>query len=719
MQNLRNRILATATILLAAAPWTASAQESPESEQIRTIVVGARASAVENIAADFLTRFLSESTEKPIRVVTANVPQDRSIVLAGPGSRRTMPSLVSDSLLERMGDEGFSIVQKRMGWQRFAVIAGATDRGVMYGAFDMARRIGAGQDPWMLSAFERPAFPFRCLWSWSQPTARQKAFFNYEEMTAPIDSARYQRFGELLAMMHVNAFCFWGRYGELDDRPAEELKTIRTAYRNFTDFLKQRYCIDSYVFMIYGRGDDFSQLCVHNEAVQKRWHARVENLCRLYPNVKGIIMAGAGGDWVRAPWECRCEECVKHTDRELILAAMEMIGAPLRERGGRLIWKAVTDRPTLVKSEVEHFAGLGEILPDYVNIAFKTFYKDFRPPHPYNPQFYQLPVKPPNRAPYVTEFQILGEYRGLDQFPCSMASRWEPIFDMVQERNQEGVIGVVSAEPGPYIDHPLNGINWYAFGRWCWNPREPLEQVMEDWARLEFGEQSVRPVVAVLKNSYRASISMMFGRGIMTQNHSRLPSINYELESSLIGPWHDIPRAPEGEIGRAHDLSMYPPQVAKRIQGDILLRLFAHRLQLTDVVASELMREKDAAVQYTQEMVDTWSTLKGEIPDEKYYTILRGLQDNRVDAELWKRDLQIFLDYKLGKMTRDRLVLELKQIREEFPNGGSLLSSGEPLKQFLSEWEAVANGTFKRRVMEGKYYSPPVADFPPGLAEDK
>jgi len=29
---------------------------------------------------------------------------------------------------------------------------------------------------------------------------------------------------------------------------------------------------------------------------------------------------------------------------------------------------------------------------------------------------------------------------------------------------------------------------------------------------------------------------MMFFRGVMTQNHSKLPTIDYELESSLIGP---------------------------------------------------------------------------------------------------------------------------------------------------------------------------------------
>jgi len=684
---------------------------------VGAVVVGPRATAIERTAADYLVRFLSRHLGGDVTVEATTVPLDRSIVIAGPGSRRSLSGLSVPGGLGGLGEEGFII--GRAGGEagrRFIVIAGEGGRSVLYGAFEIARRIALGEDPWTVEVRERPAFPFRCLWSWSQPTSRRKAFFNYTDMAQPEKCGRYRRFGELLASMRINAFCFWGDYGEGGASP-HRLATIRRAYRRFTDFLKERYGVDSYVFAVYGMGTDFSQLCVHDPKVRRRWRRRIETLFGLYPSLKGVILAGAGGDWVRGPWECRCDYCRRHSDRELLLEAMRMIAGPMKPYGGRLIWKAVTDRPTLVHTEVEHFGRLTGLVPPNVWVSFKTFYKDFRPPHPYNAMFYRLEPHPPFRVPYVTEFQILGEYRGLEQFPCSMVERWAPIFRMAEERREQGVIGVVSAAPGRNIDHLLNGVNWYAFGRFGWNPAEPPEQVMRDWATLEFGRRAAPYVCAILRDSYRASVAMMFMKGIMTQNHSRLPSINYELESSLVGPWHNIPRAPEGYIGRAHDLSMYPREVAEAIRRDPRLLLFAHRVPLTPRLAAEGVAEKEEAIRAVRRMIAAWGKVRGAVGDETWEAIARGLRDNLADAELWKEDLALYLDYKLGRLTSRELDLRLKALRERFPRGGSKLSSGDSLREFFSEWQGVLDGTFKRRVMEGIHYTAPVADFPPGLAD--
>lgn len=709
--------LTAAVMALAFPPGTSrAAQATPP---VRAVIVGREATGVEQTAAEYLARVFARHSGTTVPVQRAETFPDRSVLIALGGSARrlveTDPSAQPDSL----GDEGFSIVQLNDEGRRSIAVVGNGERGALYGAFELARRVDLGADPWSVTVRERPAFPFRCLWSWSRPTARRGAFFNYEDMMRAEQCERYRRFGELLASMRVNAFCFWGRYGEDGDASGETLATIRAAYRNFTTFLKKRYGVDSYVFAVYGMGGDLSQLCVHDPRVRSRWRKRVETLFGQYPNLKGIILAGAGGDWVRGPWECRCEKCRRRTNRELLLAAMEMIGGPMRPYGGRLIWKAVTDRPTLVHTEVKHFGRLAGLAPDNVWIAFKTFYKDFRPPHPYNALFYQLAVDPPKPAPYVTEFQILGEYRGLDHFPCSMAERWAPIFRMVEARRERGVIGVVSAEPGRHIDHPLNGINWYAFGRWSWNPREPVERVMNDWARLEFGEKAAPAVVEILRDSYRASTRMMFMQGVMTQNHSRLPSINYELESSLVGPWHDIARAREGYIGRAHDLSMYPPAVAEAIRSDPALRLFAHRVALTPALADEGIREKQEAVEIVRRMIGAWERARGLVSDATFATIAAGLRKNRVDAELWKEDVALYLDYKAGRLTRDDLAARLQRIRARFPRGGSPISSGEVFDRFLEEWQAVLDGTFKRRVMEGVHFTAPVDFFPPGFAARK
>jgi hypothetical protein len=164
---------------------------------------------------------------------------------------------------------------------------------------------------------------------------------------------------------------------------------------------------------------------------------------------------------------------------------------------------------------------------------------------------------------------------------------------------------------------------------------------------------------------------------------------------------------------------MYPDAVADEIRNDPALELFAHRVPLTPQRVGAALSEKQTAIKHVSTMIDRWEELEPLVSRERYQQVLTGLEDNLVDAKLWEWSLRLYLRYKLGELTREELAQSLATIREDFPRGGSRLSSGESLERFLGEWQAVLDGTFKRRVMEGKHYSPPVDDFPPGLAESR
>jgi alpha-glucuronidase len=426
-------------------------------------------------------------------------------------------------------------------------------------------------------------------------------------------------------------------------------------------------------------------------------------------------MAGAGGDWIRGPWECQCPRCREHGDRALLVEAMRMIGERWAEAGGRIIWKAVTDRPTLVGTEVEHFADLDDVLPPYVRIAHKAFYKDFRPPHPLHPLFYAHAEQRERVRPYLCEFQIYGEYRGADDFPCVMIDRWGQIAPRVARLGYGGLMGICSMGGVEDWDHPLNMANWYAFGRYAWNPEELPDVIWRDWATGTFGADAADAVIEIGRLSYQASMKMMFFRGVMTQNHSKLPTIDYELESSLVGPWHDIPRSPDGFMGREHDVSMYPPAVVEEIRNDPGLRLWAHRVPITPAVCDEAIAEKREAWELVRLMAAKWAALPHDGWDALHRDVSERFGRNLVDAELWYEAHRLYFDYKAGRLTRGDLTRRLADIKARFdPERGTGLIR-HTFARFLEEWQRVLDGNLTRRSMEGMYHNPGGEPFLPGL----
>jgi len=633
-----------------------------------------------------------------IRIGTLNDPDFRSLL---PAETRKIIAGKPDS---------FALVEKEHGK---AFVIGSDPRGSLYGTFHLI------EEAWLskrkVEVFSAPAFPFRAVWSWTQPSFKKDSMFPIPVLAEGRIPESVRDFADTLARMGANCFILWSKLGSAAPKATAREKLRRKALATLFGFLKKEYGVECYLFLIYARKKEDSELCVHDPKVKERWRSLVIDLFTTLPGLRGLIMAGAGGDWVPAPWECTCPWCRALTHRELLLKAMRMIAEPMRPFSGRLIWKAVTDRPTRVKSEIEHFARLEGKLPRGVSVSFKTFYKDFRPPHPENAMFHHLaPAPRQGFLAYVLELQIFGKYRGHDRFPCCMAERWAPLFRRAYKNRLEGAIGIIAPRAREGFDHPLNRVNWYVWGRLCWEPEAAPGELMRRWAVLNYGKKAADTVVEVLRETYRAAVKIFFGLGIMTQFHSDLPSINYELESSFCGPWHDIPRAPEGFIGRAHDLSMYPKEVRRRIEADPKLLLFAHRVPLETRLARILLKEKDDALRSIERMNALWETLKGSVPEKRFEPVAEMLGENLWDAKIWRENFALYLDYKLGRLTLQDLSERLRKL--EALKGKGLLVREAAFERVLGEWEDVLEGRFKRRVMEGRWWAPPESWWPPGLA---
>ena len=63
-----------------------AAQRAQEAEVDAHNKASGASGRAERVAADYLVRFLSAGTTQTVKLVTANSPTDRRVVLAGPGT---------------------------------------------------------------------------------------------------------------------------------------------------------------------------------------------------------------------------------------------------------------------------------------------------------------------------------------------------------------------------------------------------------------------------------------------------------------------------------------------------------------------------------------------------------------------------------------------------------------------------------------------------------
>jgi alpha-glucuronidase len=681
------------------------------------IQVGGQATRVELTGAEILAETLS-ADRRAWQVGRGPVDGDR-IVVGTPASSPLVSGKAREWQLDELGDEGFVARRIDSPTGPFTVIASAGARGVLYGCAAVAERARLGEPLERIDLRDRPVLAERNLWDWGGDGDEPDHLFHPDRMLHAETDPGFQRLGRFLAQGRFNALTFWPRGSLRPDIGPDRDKSL-DAWRAATRFLRGHLGVDCYLFMWYEIKQGTPTpihgwpICTFNQRVIDYWNERIDRLIRELPDLRGIVMAGAGGDWVRGPWECQCPQCRTHTDRDLLLRAMEMIGKRWVEAGGRIIWKAVTDRPNLVKSEVEHFADLDDSLPPYVKIAHKPFYKDFRPVSPLHPLLFAHQDQNERTRPYLCEFQIFGEYRGLAEFPCVMVDRWSEIAPMVARKGYAGMMGICVLRWIEGWDHPLNMANWYALGRYAWNPNASPEEIYRDWACQAFGPAAAGAVIEICRLSYQASTKMMFFKGVMTQNHSKLPTIDYELESSLVGPWHHLPKAPDGYVGRSHDVSMYPAEVAGQIRNDPNVRLWAHHVPLTPELCDEAIAEKREAWQIVREMSAKWAAIPHDGWEALHRDIAERFERNVVDFELWYEDLRLYFDYKAGRLTRAELGRRLADLRARFHRDAGSGLIHETFDRFFEEWQRVYDGNLVRRSMEGDYHNPAGEPFLPG-----
>ena len=402
--------------------------------------------------------------------------------------------------------------------------------------------------------------------------------------------------------------------------------------------------------------------CPFNPEVKEYWKNRFAKDFKMIPDLIGYHMIAAEYyTIVGAPWMCDCKKCQNVTKKDRARTGIKLIADLLKPYNATLFWSIDQNDPWGMSLEVELYSELTGLLPENVKILVKETYYDYQPENPRHPLFDKINTDEKGRSPYITCFQLPGEYRGVHSAPYAMVDKWSKTFKDIARTGQSGIWVMAMVHPTNY-DHPLNLVNWYALSRYIKNPYEDPDRIMQDWAVVEFGEKTAPVLVKIVKKVTEANKNILYFKGLWTQNHSKFFDLAY-LESHVCGPSR-LTKAIDGMMGLELPLDMYSPEKAKKVKKDDRTLAEFNRIPITEKLKKEIIMGKKKAIILIDECMLLLKSIEDSINKDIFEDLLGRLESNKNDAIFWKEGMEIYLDWKLSKLTETKIDKALERCKD-------------------------------------------------------
>ena len=515
------------------------------------------------------------------------------------------------------------------------------------------------------------AFKWRVIEPWHEPdgisyfsTVAAGNIFTWADMLDTLPTSPLGRYVEQVRD--------WGFNGMAVYNP----ETNPEAMRNFARHLKERgigmFIRRDWLELERGRSWPISagggmlhissKLCPYKEETRAYWTDRIARDYEMIPELAGYRTNATDAYCQNGgPWSCDCKECSSKTARERVRDAIRLLAELLGAHDGTLFWEPCQDDPWCQRLEKQYFRDLTGEIPENAIVLIKRYYWDFHSRWPRHPLYDVITKDAQGRSPYTTSIQQPGEYSGVHDFPWCMVDEWSAAFKDMAATGQVGIWVMAIVHPDGW-DHPLNMANWHAIAQYIKNPHADPAELKLTWAISEFGEEAAPVVVDMLNKVTEAARGMYEFDALWTANHSRFPNLEY-LDSHLCGPYHQLHRM-TGMMGMTLPLDMYEPHEAAELRTNPQTRMVFNQFPITPQLKAEAMAQKDAAVRLMEEAIDLWRSVEKKIDERMYGKILAGLEGNLNDTIIFRHGMDIYMDWKLGVLTEDKINSALDACRD-------------------------------------------------------
>jgi alpha-glucuronidase len=557
--------------------------------------------------------------------------------------RKEFPAL---PVPQSIGREGFWLGRTLRHGHPFVVVAGADERGVLYGAFALLRRIATGADLTQLDLHEQPAMPIRWVDEWDNANGTvergyggRSIFFEggkvRDDLTLAGDYAR------LLASVGVNG-CnvnnVNGAASFLTPEMIQGVARIADAMRPWG--VRVALSVDIASPQKIGDLQTFDPL---DPQVKAWWAQKVDAIYAAIPDFAGFTVKadseGQAGPAIygRSPAD-----------------AANTLAAALVPHGGVVLYRAFVYNNHLdyadlkadrARAAYDIFHPLdGQFAPNVV-VQIKYGPIDFQAEEPVSPLFAGL-----EKTNSAMELQITQEYLGQQRHLVYLAPLWKEKLDFdlhAENRNTPvksivegksfhhslgGIIGVADVGRDGWLGAPLAMANLYAFGRLAWNPDLSAEQIAAEWTRQTISTDPavVATVDKMLMQSWPAYVDYTGFLGTQTLTDITGSHYGPNIESSERNGWGQWHRDDAHGIGMDRSVStgtgftgQYPAQVAQIYESlsatpDSLLLFFHHvpwtyKLHSGRTVIQHVYDSHYRGAQEAAQLGEEWATLEGKI----------------------------------------------------------------------------------------------------------
>lgn len=604
---------------------------------------------------------------------------------AGPGSvligtPANTPAIAALQLpLQALGREGYLIRTVKFGDGTATVIAANDDAGALYGAFHFLRLLQLRQAIDRLDINSVPGVQLRLLNHWDnldRTVERGYAGSSLWDWWKLPDyrDPRYVDYARANASIGINGTVLNNVNSRADSLTAAFIAKAAALADVFRPYGLRVYLTARFSSPVLLDGLPTADPLV--PAVRAWWKAKVDEIYRAIPDFGGFLVK-ANSEGQPGPQDFGRT----HAD------GANMLAEALAPHGGVVMWRAFVyraeDAEDRAKQAYNQFQPLDGMFADNVLVQVKNGAIDFQPREPFHPLFGAMPA-----TPLMLEFQITKEYLGFathlvflgtlfeetlaaDTYAQGRGSTVARIVDgSLDGHRLTGMAGVANAGTDRnWSGSHFNQANWFAFGRFAWDPHAQARPIAEEWARMTFSNEPgfVAPAIDIMMASREHAVDYMTPLGLthlMASDHHYGP-----------GPWvDDLPRADWNPVyfhradgaGIGFDrtrtgsnaVAQYSPSVASifsdagKVSERELLWFhhvpWDHRMPSSRTLWDELVVRYSRGVEGVAEMERRWSTLAPYVDAERYADVAAFLRIQRQEAQWW-RDASIAYFQTLSK----------------------------------------------------------------------
>jgi alpha-glucuronidase len=589
-----------------------------------------------------------------------------AVLVGTPDNSAAVRELGWQTDLAKAGREGYVLRNNTTNGRRMLVVASQGEIGALYGAFHLLRLLQTAQPIDDLRIIERPRIQLRLLNHWDNLDGSiergyaGRSLWKWDELPGRI-RPRYIDYARANASIGINGSVVNSVNADVRMLSAEYLRKAAALADAWRPYGLRMYLSANVAAPI--RLGGLKTADPMDAQVADWWKAKAAEIHKLIPDFGGFtVKANSEGqpgpkDYGRT-----------HAEGANVLADA------LAPFGGHVIWRAfIYDEdvdPDRAKRAYIEFTRLdGQFRPN-VLVQVKNGPVDFQPREPFHPLFGALP-----KTPIVAEIQPTQEYLGQAKHLVYLGTMWEEFLRAdTHARGQGSTVGkVIGGEVLPYrvtglaavvnpgedtnwCGHHFSQSNWYAAGRFAWNPELSAEEIADEWVRMTFTNDpgSVQTIRRTMMASHEAFVNYTMPLGLhhliggdhyapMPEN-ARAPradwTATYYHQASEDGIGFD--RTMKGNRGVAQ---YFPPvrDLFNRLDTcpeEYLLWFhrcrWDYRLKSGHTLWNSLCTKYHEGARQAAAMETTWHALAGRIDPRRHKEVADRLAIQVADAVSWR-----------------------------------------------------------------------------------